>query len=309
MRRDRGRARHRRGRDPGERRLLAGRPARALRRASCRRSPRGGISSSSSRSSARRSPSAGASLDDVDRVAVTQGPGLIGALLVGVSAAKALAWARRLPLVPVNHLQGHVASLYLEPDPLEPPFVCLLASGGHTMLLDVREHGSFEVLGSTLDDAAGRGVRQGRAPARARLPGRRGDRPARARPAIPRRSRSPSPRARARLLVLRAQDRAALRRPRARRGGARAAAGRSRGELPARDRARARRPRSSRRPVRARSRSSAASPRTRSSAPRSRTPSFAPLALCTDNAAMIASAARFARAVPHPDYLGLDAFA
>ena len=82
---------------------------------------------------------AGASLDDVETVAVTQGPGLIGALLVGLAAAKALAWGRGLPLVPVNHLHGHVASLYLEPEPLEPPFLCLLASGGHTMLVDVQE--------------------------------------------------------------------------------------------------------------------------------------------------------------------------
>ena len=80
---------------------------------------------------------AGASLDDIDSVAVTVGPGLIGALLVGLSAAKAIAWARGLPLVPVNHLDGHVASLYLQPTDLEPPFLCLLASGGHTMLLDV----------------------------------------------------------------------------------------------------------------------------------------------------------------------------
>ena len=104
---------------------------------------------------------AGVRLEDVDRVAVTRGPGLIGALLVGLSAAKALAWARGLPLVPVDHLQGHVASLYLEPDPLEPPFVCLLASGGHTMLLEVRERGSFEVLGSSLDDAAGEAFDKG----------------------------------------------------------------------------------------------------------------------------------------------------
>src|ERR671932_598457 len=80
---------------------------------------------------------ADATLEDVETVAVTQGPGLIGALLVGVAAAKALAWSRRLPLVPVDHLHGHVASLYLQPDPVEPPFVCLLASGGHTMLLHV----------------------------------------------------------------------------------------------------------------------------------------------------------------------------
>jgi N6-L-threonylcarbamoyladenine synthase len=96
-----------------------------------------------------------ADLDDVELVAVTSGPGLIGALLVGVAAAKAIAWARRLPLAAVDHLQGHVASLYLEPNPLEPPFLCLLASGGHTLLLDVRDHGSKpRVLGTTIDDAA-----------------------------------------------------------------------------------------------------------------------------------------------------------
>ena len=104
---------------------------------------------------------AGATLDDVTHVAVTQGPGLVGALLVGLSAAKALAWARRLPLVPVDHLHGHVASLYLAPDPVEPPFLCLLASGGHTLLLDVREHGGFDVLGTTVDDAAGEAFDKG----------------------------------------------------------------------------------------------------------------------------------------------------
>src|SRR6059036_736074 len=104
---------------------------------------------------------AGGTLDDVDRVAVTQGPGLIGALLVGLSAAKAIAWSRRLPLVAVDHLNGHVASLFLEPDPLEPPFLCLLASGGHTMLLDVQEYGRWSVLGSTLDDAAGEAFDKG----------------------------------------------------------------------------------------------------------------------------------------------------
>jgi N6-L-threonylcarbamoyladenine synthase len=104
---------------------------------------------------------AGATLDDVTQVAVTQGPGLIGALLVGLSAAKALAWARRLPLVPVDHLDGHVASLYLEPEPVEPPFVCLLASGGHTLLLEVRERGSSARLGTTLDDAAGEAFDKG----------------------------------------------------------------------------------------------------------------------------------------------------
>jgi tRNA N6-adenosine threonylcarbamoyltransferase len=104
---------------------------------------------------------AGATLDDVDLVAVTRGPGLIGALLVGVSAAKALAWSRRLPLAAVDHLDGHVASLYLEPDSLDPPFLCLLASGGHTMLLDVRARGSFAVTGRTLDDAVGEAFDKG----------------------------------------------------------------------------------------------------------------------------------------------------
>ncbi len=104
---------------------------------------------------------ADASLEDVDCVAVTRGPGLIGALLVGLAAAKALAWSRRLPLVPVDHLDGHVASLYLQPEPLEPPFLCLLASGGHTMLLDVCSHTERELLGSTLDDAAGEAFDKG----------------------------------------------------------------------------------------------------------------------------------------------------
>ncbi len=104
---------------------------------------------------------AGADLDDVESVAVTQGPGLIGALLVGLSAAKALAWARGLPLVPVDHLHGHVASLYLDPDPVEPPFLCLLASGGHTLLLEVRDHAGYRVLGTSIDDAAGEAFDKG----------------------------------------------------------------------------------------------------------------------------------------------------
>src|SRR3954470_10207160 len=104
---------------------------------------------------------AGATLDDVDRVAVTQGPGLVGALLVGIPAAKALAGPRPLPLVPVDPLDGHVASLYLEPDPTSPPFLCLLASGGHTLLLDVRSHTEMEVIGTTLDDAAGEAFDKG----------------------------------------------------------------------------------------------------------------------------------------------------
>ena len=98
---------------------------------------------------------AGVELDGLDEIAVTIHPGLIGALLVGVSSAKALAAARRLPLVAVDHLHGHVAANFLEPDPLDPPFLCLVASGGHTMLAAVREPSSYEVLGQTLDDAAG----------------------------------------------------------------------------------------------------------------------------------------------------------
>ena len=98
---------------------------------------------------------AGVSLDEVEAVAVTAGPGLIGALLVGVSTAKAIAAPRRLPLIPVDHLQGHVAANFLEPEPLEPPFLCLVASGGHTLLAAVRDYRGHEVLGQTLDDAAG----------------------------------------------------------------------------------------------------------------------------------------------------------
>jgi N6-L-threonylcarbamoyladenine synthase len=104
---------------------------------------------------------ADASLGAVDTVAVTRGPGLIGALLVGISTAKALAAATRKPLAGVDHLHGHVAANFLEPDPLEPPFLCLVASGGHTLLAGVREHERFEVLGQTLDDAAGEALDKG----------------------------------------------------------------------------------------------------------------------------------------------------
>ena len=104
---------------------------------------------------------AGARLDDAELVAVTQGPGLIGALLVGLQTAKGLAAARQLPLAPVDHLHGHVAATFLAPDPLEPPFVCLIASGGHTLLAHVREHHWFELLGQTLDDAAGEAFDKG----------------------------------------------------------------------------------------------------------------------------------------------------
>jgi len=104
---------------------------------------------------------AGATLDDVRTVAVTQGPGLVAALLVGVATAKGIAAARGLPLVPVDHLQGHVAANFLEPEPFEPPFLCLIASGGHTFLARVEAHDGFEVLGRTLDDAAGEAFDKG----------------------------------------------------------------------------------------------------------------------------------------------------
>jgi N6-L-threonylcarbamoyladenine synthase len=104
---------------------------------------------------------AGATLDDVELIAVTQGPGLVGALLVGVATAKGIAAARRLPLAPVDHLQGHVAANFLGPEPFAPPFLCLIASGGHTLLARVRDHRGFEVVGRTLDDAAGEAFDKG----------------------------------------------------------------------------------------------------------------------------------------------------
>jgi N6-L-threonylcarbamoyladenine synthase len=104
---------------------------------------------------------AGARLADVTTVAVTQGPGLIGALLVGLSAGKALAYARGLPLVPVDHLLGHVAALRLAPLALAPPFACLLASGGHTLVLDVADYAAPIRLGGTRDDAAGEAFDKG----------------------------------------------------------------------------------------------------------------------------------------------------
>jgi len=98
-------------------------------------------------------------LDDVELVAATRGPGLIGALLVGLSTAKALAAARELPFAAVDHIQGHVASAFLAP--FAPPFLSLIASGGHTLLAHVREHESFETLGTTRDDAAGEAFDKG----------------------------------------------------------------------------------------------------------------------------------------------------
>jgi N6-L-threonylcarbamoyladenine synthase len=104
---------------------------------------------------------ADARLGDIETVAVTTGPGLIGALLVGVSSAKAIAASRRLPLVPVDHLHGHVTASMLGDDPVEPPYLCLVASGGHTFLARVDDPAEYAVLGQTLDDAAGEAFDKG----------------------------------------------------------------------------------------------------------------------------------------------------
>lgn len=98
---------------------------------------------------------AGCTLDDIDAVAVTYGPGLVGALLVGVGAAKAIAFAKDMPLVGVHHIEGHIAANYIENKELEPPFMCLVVSGGHTHLVKVLDYDRFDILGITRDDAAG----------------------------------------------------------------------------------------------------------------------------------------------------------
>ena len=98
---------------------------------------------------------AGISLERLDQIGVTFGPGLIGALLVGLSAAKALAYALNKPLIGVHHIEGHISANYLQYPELTPPFVCLVASGGHSHIIDVRGYGDFKILGRTRDDAAG----------------------------------------------------------------------------------------------------------------------------------------------------------
>jgi tRNA N6-adenosine threonylcarbamoyltransferase len=261
---------------------------------------------------------ADATLEDVDHVAVTRGPGLIGALLVGLSAAKALAWARRLPLAPVDHLHGHVASLFLRREerddlPLEPPFLCLLASGGHTLLLDVSEHSTWRVLGSTLDDAAGEAFDKGARLLGLGYPGgaaidrlaRQGDSKA---------FRFPVARVggldfsfsgvkTALLYTVRELEPEELERRRADLAASyqhaivRALVERT---LEAADRTRARRL--------AVVGGVAANSELRASLAGSGVVA-APLELCTDNAAMIGSAARYTRPIPFPDYLDLDAYA
>lgn len=98
---------------------------------------------------------ADSTLDDIDAIAVTYGPGLVGALLVGVSAAKSIAFAKDIPLVGVHHIEGHISANFIENKELEPPFVCLVVSGGHSHLVVVKDYGEYEILGRTRDDAAG----------------------------------------------------------------------------------------------------------------------------------------------------------
>ena len=255
--------------------------------------------------------SAGAGLDDVERVAVTQGPGLVGALLVGISAAKAIAWARGLPLVPVDHLDGHVASLALAPAPLEPPFLCLLASGGHTLLLAVDAYGSSRRLGTTLDDAAGEAFDKGARLLGLGYPGgaaidrlaAEGDSSAFSFPVarVPGLDFSFSGLKTALLYAVRdlGDGEAELRR-------ADLAASYQHAIVRA----------LSERALQAAHETGlrrlavvggvAANSGLRSALSEA---TFAPLSLCTDNAAMIGSAARYARALPYPEYLALDAYA
>jgi N6-L-threonylcarbamoyladenine synthase len=254
---------------------------------------------------------ANAGLEDLDAIAVTRGPGLIGALLVGLSAAKALAWSRRLPLIPVNHLHGHVASLYLRPDPVEPPFVCLLASGGHTLLLEVRDRSGFEVLGSTLDDAAGEAFDKGARLLGLGYPGgaaidrlaREGDPEAFSLPVarVPGLDFSFSGLKTALLYTVRDLEHQELERRRAdlaasyQRAIVRALVERT---LEAAEKTGLERI--------AVVGGVAANSELRGAMPEA---ALAPLELCTDNAVMIASAARFSPAVPYPGYLALDAYA
>jgi N6-L-threonylcarbamoyladenine synthase len=254
---------------------------------------------------------AGVGLDDVGRVGVTQGPGLVGALLVGLSAAKALAWARGLPLVPVDHLRAHVATLYLQPDPLDPPFTCVLASGGHTLVLAVRDRSGFQVLGSTLDDAAGEAFDKGARLLGLGYPGgaeldrlaQNGDPAAYEFPVarVPGLDLSFSGLKTALLYTVRDLSEAELAARRAdlaasyQRAIVRALVGRLEAAASVTGDSTV-----------AVVGGVAANSELRRALPDAR---FAPLALCTDNAAMIASAARFAPALRSPGYLALDAYA
>ena len=260
---------------------------------------------------------AATSLADLDMVAVTRGPGLVAALLVGVATAKGLAAAYELPLAPVDHLHGHVAAAFLAPGPFEPPFLSLIASGGHTLLASVSSHGpDYEVLGQTLDDAAGEAFDKGArllglgypgGPALERL-ARDGDPESFKFPTAHRlggldfsfaglktallyriRDLGPEEAERLRADLAASYQRAiveslAIRVERAllQTGLERLSVG---GGVAANG------------PVRERMRSLGIELH------------VPPRELCTDNAAMIASAARYVRHVPYPDYLGLDVYA
>ncbi len=285
---------------------------------------------------------AGVRFDDIGLVAATQGPGLVGALLVGFSTAKALAAARELPFAAVDHLQGHVAANFVLPDPLderhpaaagevfEPPFVCLIASGGHTLLTHVTAHDGYRVLGRTLDDAAGeafdKGARMlglgypggaalerladGGDPHAYSFPGSAAER-ARGGKGVGRQAFEQSldfsfaGLKTALLYRLRELSAAEIQRRAADLAASYQAAivdsliERASGDCERR--------------ASTGSPSAAASPPTASCAGASArsTPSVhvPARALCTDNAAMIASAARYTRTLPYPYYLGLDAYA
>jgi tRNA N6-adenosine threonylcarbamoyltransferase len=248
---------------------------------------------------------AGVTLADVEAVAVTTRPGLIGALLVGVSAAKAVAWARRLPLVPVDHLHGHVASLFLKPIDLQPPFTCLLASGGHTMLLDVRDRGAYRVIGTTIDDAAGEAFDKGARLLGLGYPGGReldelakaGDPTAYDFPVarVPGFDFSFSGVKTALLYAVRdlSPDELAARRADLAAGYQRAIVRALVGRIEEVGGERI-----------AVVGGVAANSELRAALPQA---TLAPLQLCTDNAAMIASAARYVPAIPYPGYLEVDA--
>ncbi len=247
---------------------------------------------------------------------MTHGPGLIGALLVGVSSAKALAAVHRLPLTPVDHLHGHVVAATLRPDPIEPPYLCLVASGGHTFIARVDEPSSYRILGQTLDDAAGEAFDKGARLLGLGYPGgpevdrlaREGDRE---------RLRLPAQRAgRARLQLQRPQDLAPLPGARAGGGGHRPA---PRADLAAsyqraivdalvtRVGQALERERIERLAIGG---GVAANSELRSAVEALGVPTWVPpMELCTDNAAMIAAAARFLEPLPYPGYLGLDAAA
>jgi N6-L-threonylcarbamoyladenine synthase len=266
---------------------------------------------------------AGTTLDELHAVAVTQGPGLVGALLVGLASAKALAATRRLPLAPVDHLQGHVAANFLEPDPFDPPFLCLIASGGHTFLAAVRETVGYEVLGSTLDDAAGEAIDKGARLLGLPFPGGphlerlalQGDADAFAFPTGLGRGARPGPAANALDFSFAGLKTALLYRVRelgaeAERRRADLAASYQRAIVEALAIRVEQGLESSGLERLAVGGGVAANGRLRERLSAIGIPVKAPPpALCTDNAAMIAGAARFSPSLAYPDYLGLDAYA